>query len=338
MKDKRHWSKQRRDRQGFTLVELMVVIGIIGLLIALILPAVGNARTAARAGASRAAIATIETGVEQYRTDSRVGGSLPPSRLLPSQGKPLANPHVVNSVFGASELVGGATFLAWALAGADLLGTPGFEDTNGDGWWGNDTGTKIEACDVDPASSPTYGMYGTNCSGRSGKPVHSRSGPFVDTGKIRVPKPAGNQFELSDRERLPSICFLDGFGQPILYYKADTTAGPMADNDDTNINPEPGIYTLRDNANITGGVGLEGKDLGGGKLHPLGIWGNNSGNSDQLQSGDRCFQRFIHNPDSVAGGKTLPKPHRPDSFLLISAGPDGIYGNADDLANFKVNP
>ena len=30
-------------------------------------------------------------------------------------------------------------------------------------------------------------------------------------------------------------------------------------------------------------------------------------------------------------------PHRPDSFLLLSPGPDLIYGTADDVANFSHN-
>ena len=40
------------------------------------------------------------------------------------------------------------------------------------------------------------------------------------------------------------------------------------------------------------------------------------------------------------GGLLNPKittkewPHRPDSYILISAGPDGLYGTGDDITNF----
>ncbi len=39
----------------------------------------------------------------------------------------------------------------------------------------------------------------------------------------------------------------------------------------------------------------------------------------------------------VTGGST-EGPHRIDSFILISAGPDQLYGTMDDVANFNVGP
>jgi len=29
-----------------------------------------------------------------------------------------------------------------------------------------------------------------------------------------------------------------------------------------------------------------------------------------------------------------PRPYRSDSFILLSAGPDGLYGTGDDVFNF----
>jgi hypothetical protein len=32
---------------------------------------------------------------------------------------------------------------------------------------------------------------------------------------------------------------------------------------------------------------------------------------------------------------SLPRPYRRDSYILISAGYDGLYGTADDVLNFE---
>ena len=42
------------------------------------------------------------------------------------------------------------------------------------------------------------------------------------------------------------------------------------------------------------------------------------------------FYEYIRDPKVHA----RPWPYRPDSYLLISAGMDGIYGTDDDIRNF----
>jgi len=64
-----------RRRFAFTLVELLVVIGIIALLVAILLPALGRARAAARALACAANLRSILQGMQLYAQE--YGGCFP---------------------------------------------------------------------------------------------------------------------------------------------------------------------------------------------------------------------------------------------------------------------
>jgi prepilin-type N-terminal cleavage/methylation domain-containing protein len=65
-----------RGPRAFTLVELLVVMGIIGVLVAMLVPAVNRAVIAVRNGACAHRIAQIETGMASFKQD---WGVLPPS-------------------------------------------------------------------------------------------------------------------------------------------------------------------------------------------------------------------------------------------------------------------
>ncbi len=59
------------DRDGFTLIELMVVISIIALLIGILLPALGAARAVARNGVCLSNVRSIALGMTSYLSDSQ---------------------------------------------------------------------------------------------------------------------------------------------------------------------------------------------------------------------------------------------------------------------------
>lgn len=68
----------RSARRGFTLVELMVVIVIISILIALLLPAIGNIRTNAQVARVNVEISGFESGITNFKTEFGID---PPSGI-----------------------------------------------------------------------------------------------------------------------------------------------------------------------------------------------------------------------------------------------------------------
>lgn len=101
-------------------------------------------------------------------------------------------------------------------------------------------------------------------------------------------------------------------GMPLLYYKANIskTAHDVNDPD----NPE-NIYNYKDNHALIG-LGVPGKPS---QKHPL-------------YENPRIFYEMTKDYREI----TQSKPNNAETFILLSAGKDGLYGTKDDIANFEI--
>lgn len=363
-------SGPRRGRSAFTLVELLAVIAIIGLLIVILVPAVSAVRKNAQNTVTRSTLGSIATAIDTFKADQRVGGAYPPSasdspggRGFPPRGR-VANPYEPprgNLNTGQWLPATGSGLLVWALAGADLLGTPGFRPVrSASQYWSQDT-------NFGTADNP--GAYFLD-DRRQMQPTFARAGPYVDLSKVRVTRLNGarTSFDIPAEDEawkryrpgsgggnpLPSRrrprympMFLDGFGFPILYWRADPAGVRLADTRSLIFNrqedPEKrGIYHFGDNLEL-----LEPTD---GSTAPLILQPTNEANPHRLRYYGRRgepktddplqeegnligFWKYLRNKD-VSVRLT---PHNVDSYILVSPGLDGAYGTADDIANFEHN-
>jgi type II secretory pathway pseudopilin PulG len=217
---------------------------------------------------------------------------------------PRSDWSIPTGVPGVSSDYCGAQKLAEALLGWDLLGFHPKSDFRSHGR--NDNGDYIY-----DANNPIYfdqrkGPYlklATTSAFRLGNISAFYPGLYNNTTPL-----APNTFVLCDVFGTKKIMFPNGktakAGAPILYYRANTSGKTIHE-----------IYNALDNDAI-----VNIKQNADGKIHPLADAGS------QYQ----YFYNYIMDPMRTA----RPWPYMPDSYILISAGVDGLYGTGDDICNF----
>lgn len=311
------WEKVSKKRLGFTIVELLTVMSVIAILIGLLVPALNLVRDYAKELQQAAQFHSIEVAIDMFVSQSGYGNYPPSNDNYPASGS------------GATTDIapyGGAQKLAEALVGWDLLGYHPMSSFRSDG--------------CDDLGNPIYNTTIPNLEQRKEQFIELENANaymlgdiYSDlTGNAAAPFDPKNYVlcDVYTKKRTQAVNQLGKkTGMPILYYKArtrwydqtfdsaqDLTVVPQLPGD-----IEDDIYYYPDNENIM----LLGDPDDSTIEHPLATGG--AGNTLNYE----LFETMILN-DEVT---TLNRPYRAGSFILISAGKDGLYGTSDDLTNFK---
>jgi prepilin-type N-terminal cleavage/methylation domain-containing protein len=290
----------RYKNKGFTIVEILTVLAVIAILIGALLPALTTARNAARTAKQRVQFVAIDQALLAFRNDN---GDYPPFSL--------------DSTSGFDYL--GAHQLAEALLGWDLLGFHPKSVWRADGL--NIAGNPVYYKGTDPVllknnlaqRRPRYLELETANAFHTGKVTGSFDGLFVNYGSMNP-----YNYVLCDVFGWKTVYVGNtkmNAGLPILYFRADpskTIFGP---------NPDPmsrsNIYEVDDNSDLI--LARANDEVNGMSLN-------------RLTNGKVFYSPSYKIVDQKVTSR--PWPHRPDSYILISAGIDGLYGTADDITNF----
>ena len=299
--------KRKRFIAGFTIIELLTAIAVIAILIAILIPALAMVRRIAKETQQRTQFTTIDLAILAFRGDY---GDYPPS--------------VERSQDGA-VFCSGAQNLAEALLGRDLLGFHSDSLFRGDG--------------VNPALSPPYDdLYPADLNPETVEGIENlkkRKGPYLDVATANAFRLGGTNGLFVDTMMLDAdafvICDVFGIknitlakgqvvraGTPILYYRANTSRHTMNPNP-----PQNQIYNRFHNQLLINLGRLPNPDP------------TNPANWHKLRENPAFFYDMDYGIiDPQASTSALSRPHRADSYILISAGVDGEYGTSDDIFNF----
>jgi len=303
-------------RPALTLVELLTVLSIIILLTAILLPSLSNARNQARRTRVKALIVALDKGLEMFRNDF---GEYPASNV---RKDPIAD-FPANE--GHEDCLWGGHTLARAMVGPDYMGVDSEARVLRDGFLPENTITMAEVQKL------------------------GRRGVYVDG--IKLVKDTDPRFERDDTKAGRPLVDDVVYGFPILYYRANIRADQPfcvsggGDNGYGEGGDRPGVYALWDNFGFTGlssdydewgfwDIAKTGLTI---PAHPIANIGSlmpdRVNRPPPYYPAGKTFPGALHNEQALKASGVV-KPYNPETFILLDAGRDGLWGTDDDIGNF----
>jgi general secretion pathway protein G len=121
-----------KAKRGFTLVEILIVVVILGILAAIVIPQFTEASTEARASRLVSDLQTVRSQIELYRIQHFGVAPL----LGAAQAEVVADPAAVPPVVGVSASAAGADFVRQMTTVTDALGVLWVDGTSATGPFG----------------------------------------------------------------------------------------------------------------------------------------------------------------------------------------------------------
>lgn len=284
-------------RRGFSLTELLVVIGIIVLLIGLLLVALGGVRERAKQTDTESIMRTFGAACEQFQMEHGFYPGIVPERVLAQAGAAAKFTSTENALL---HMTGGYRVLppnASAQETNEYDNYDGQEILLGTGA----TQWKLKV-DINKIGE------GPLINGKPYAPYFTISGNEVGVAAGQWNNPSVN---------VPDL--LDSWEMPILYFRRLRPDGPLVGNATASPPPQ---FTLAGQSGYIGSTAL-----GGRSVNQVYDAGNNVPGSilsvfNPVDQGDLNLARIIEHP-------ALPGQPR-GAFMLLSPGPDSVYLSASD--------
>ncbi|MGA1980692.1 MAG: prepilin-type N-terminal cleavage/methylation domain-containing protein [Sedimentisphaerales bacterium] len=285
-------------KTGFTIIELLTAMSIIVILLSLLLPSLNMVRRYAREVTQKGQFHDISKGLEMFSIDF---DGYPDSAPLDADGDNYC----------------GAMKLCEAMVGQDGLGfhpDSVFDDKGK----ASDKTTELYF-NRTPLSIPPTPTQEANLRTRKVKYIEGQNVQIASIGTLFSSTPFDSccpvLCDVFKRNELRSLAG-EKLGMPILYYKADPSK--LTHDANQGVTNKTNIYNYLDNDKL-----LQIKPpWGGGNDHPL---------YDSAGKGSLFYSNTRDKAVTVTD-----KPYNPNSYILISAGWDGLYGTRDDVYNFMT--
>ena len=306
------------SRRGFTLIEILVVVGIIALLVGILLPALGKVQERARMTQTMGLMQEFAKACDAFQQECGRYPGLVPEEILAN------DPQISGTENAMLELMGGG------VRKNDVDTTTYNNFSTASGW---------VPLVFTPQNQPPFEVKINVGKIGDGPSINGKQYPPFFAPKANDLRPtAGQKGELATI-KIPDL--MDSWGNPIIFLRAARNVGPLA-----GTNGDRAQFIVLDDGGTKYGAMdpyLGSDSLGDSSLPQTKAGAQGSSIYTLFEDGSdatqkkKLFAQFLRHPGF--GDPKLPLSGTPrGKYLLISAGKDGIYFSRIDGLGNKTTP